>query len=189
MLGRDDGAVVMINKELEDMDSAVAHDDIVTAVACDETCTDRFASCSLDGECVLWRMKESSLQNVGQFRAHKGTVNDIAFNKNNSTFSTVGYDRSLRVWDSRSGFRGSAAIVTCCLNQIATACAWSPSEHIIFCGCEDGAICSVDTRKCDVVVSSSFRHDGRVTRVLFGEGAGGEMLSASADRLVVLVVT
>jgi WD40 repeat protein len=186
VIGSDDGGVTILTCNLENSNTSIAHDDIVSAVACDLIDTSKFISCGLDGECVRWDVSEAAPHLIGRHRAHKGAINDVAFCSTSPTYCTVGFDRVARVWDVRCA---SDPVTALGLPQTPSVCEWAGQEaHAIICGFEDGALCRIDTRKPDVLLPASFRHDGRVTSLLRRGDSLSGMLSASQDRWVVMWV-
>jgi len=73
------------------------HRDVVTHVAV--TPTDFVITASQDGHIKFWKKQEVSVEFVKHFRAHLGTINDIAVNATGSLLATVASDKAVKVFD------------------------------------------------------------------------------------------
>ena len=73
------------------------HRDAVTFVRV--TPTDFVVTASQDGHLKFWKKQEVSVEFVKHFRAHLGTINDVAVNANGTLLATLGSDKAIKVFD------------------------------------------------------------------------------------------
>jgi len=73
------------------------HRDVVTHIKV--TPTDFIVTASQDGHIKFWKKVEVGIEFVKHFRAHIGTINDVAVNVTGSLLATVATDKAVKVFD------------------------------------------------------------------------------------------
>jgi COMPASS component SWD3 len=136
------------------------------------------ASASGDGSLKVWDVQAESerMALVNTLTGHESDVYAVSFHPDRHHIVSGGYDKSVRLWDTRNGttqrlLRGHASSVACAL--------FNPYGNLIFSGSKDSSIKVWDivSGLCVKTISS---HIGEVTS-LDVDSRGAMLLSASKD--------
>jgi len=81
----------------ETYEKSFMHRDVVTLLKV--TPTDFILTASADGHLKFWKKLEVGIEFVKHFRAHLGTVQDMAVNVTGALLATIGTDKAVKVFD------------------------------------------------------------------------------------------
>lgn len=139
---------------------------------------ERLVSGSDDLTMFLWQPKQGS-KSVARMTGHQGLVNMVAFSPNGFYFASASFDKSIKLWDGRTGkflssFRGHVQSVY----QIA----WSSDSRMIVSGSKDSTMKVWDTEKKKLM----FDLPGHADEVYAVDWSpdGEKVASGSKDRML-----
>lgn len=119
---------------------------------------DTLASGSVDHTARLWRLDaRGNGSALCELRGHTDAVDQLCWDPtNNNCLATASGDKTVRVWDSRSGPRQTHALQTSGENINIS---WSPDGKYIAVGNKDDCISIIDTSKYKIVKRVQFTYE------------------------------
>ncbi|CAI8033044.1 THO complex subunit 3, partial [Geodia barretti] len=120
---------------------------------CDGT---RLASGSYDKTVTLWALDAEKLNHEGNYKVHSGSVDQLCWHPSKKdVFSTASADKTVRLWDARSG-KVTSTIHT--KGENINIC-WSPDGNNIAVGNKVDLLTFLDVRTSKVKAEEQFKYE------------------------------
>lgn len=136
-----------------------------------------------------YKKGDNTLQPVNTYRGHSSIVEDVAWHHfHENLFASVGDDRQLLVWDTRSSTSDSPKIRRAEAHDgEINSVVFSPSNEFILCtGSSDKTVALWDLRNTKTKLHSLEAHTDEVLQLAWSPFHETVVASASADRRVML---
>lgn len=148
-------------------------------------------SASEDMTVCLWDIKTGNkenkvLQPLRVFSAHCGVVEDVAWHWNHDNiFCSVGDDRMLYLWDTRSASNTEPASLIQAHKEEINCVAFNPgNDYMLATGSADKTVALWDIRNLKTNLHSLESHTGEILQIQWSPHHEYAIASASADRRI-----
>eukprot|EP01135_Chromosphaera_perkinsii_P001969 Nk52_evm16s215 gene=Nk52_evmTU16s215 len=148
-------------------------------------------SSSEDGTACLWNIGHASkvtktLGAEATFRGHTSVVGDVAWHGlHDCLFGTVGDDKKLMIWDTRSSDRTKPASVVEAHSKEVNCLAFNPfNEYVVATGSADSSIGLWDLRNINMKLHSFESHKDEVFNLAWSPQNETVFMSGGADRRI-----
>ncbi|WVR08096.1 histone acetyltransferase type B subunit 2 [Kwoniella sp. DSM 27419] len=133
-----------------------------------------------------YQKNDPVLQPLRLYKGHSACVGDVDWHHyNDYLFGSVGDDRQIMLWDTRSENTSKAAQAVEGHSAEINSIAFAPSsEHLFLTGSSDNTVALWDTRKLHTKLHSFEAHTDDVLQLAWSPHSSVHFASASADRRV-----
>ncbi|ORX37768.1 histone acetyltransferase type B subunit 2 [Kockovaella imperatae] len=153
--------------------------------------TGQLLSASEDTTVAHWDIeayskKDATLHPVRKYTGHASNVGDVDWHSSDvNLFGSVGDDRMLMIWDTRSDNTSKASMQVEAHTAEINCIGFAPSsDYLVLTGSSDKTVALWDTRKLDLKLHTFDGHTDEVLQIAWSPHSPVHFASAGADRRV-----